>query len=191
MPIRLLVDDDQLIALKEAGYSDAEVAEISNKITGNNASANAVSRQLGRLKRTNRVRYSDTLPWKVPAINGHGNSRIAQMLRAQGRRARGKPLPEKTRKALEGWEKYMDEERLVVEYIYIKDADEENGAGFRFQYWQPEDGDSWYRKDPLPLGTPPEPVPFPVDRRSKFDDPVPVQRSPQSVWSGGLFSSTC
>ena len=191
MPKRLLVDDDQLIALLEAGYKPKEILRISNEITGNNATLGAVYRALSRLGRSKKIRYDDTLPWpKIPDIKDHGNSHTAHLLRAQGRRVRGLPLPERTRADLDAWEEYMDNTRQVVEYIYIADADEENPAGFRYQYWQPSDGDNWTRLIPLPPDTPPEPVPFPVDRRSKYDDPEPTsgQWQPESVWDGGLFS---
>lgn len=190
MPIRLLVDDDQLIAMDAAGMSPAEICEASNKITGNNAKVNSVSRALGRLGRSSPVRYNDTFPWKnVPDVNGHGNSHIAHMLRAQGRRARGLELSEKTQRALDSWEEEMDEQRMVVEYIYFEDANDVDEPGFRYRHWQPQDGDNWVRIVPLPLYTTKK-VPFPVDRRSKFHDPEPVisQRQPESVWAGGLFS---
>jgi hypothetical protein len=189
MPKRLLMDDDRLIAMHEAGYTHKEIAEASFKLTGNKVRDSTVSRALARLGRSEKIRYDDTLPWTLPDLNGHGNSKIAQMLRAQGRRARGIPLSEKTRLALDAWEEEMDADRKVVEYIYIDDVQDPDDAGFRYRHWQPADGDNWVRADPLPLGTT-RPVDYPVDRRSKYLDPEPMiqQREPESVWAGGLFS---
>ena len=149
MPERRLVPDPILLKWRdEYGLTYPEIVEENYKITGILVTKSAVSRAMFRLKKTKpRVKFTDTLPWVLE--ERHRRSHIAQMLLAQGRRARGLSLRPEVEKNLASWEGKLVRADAVVDYV--------PGTidGFVYRRRKPEDGDGWIRR---PAG---EPVPRP------------------------------
>lgn len=168
MPERRLVPDPLLIKWRLVDKLTLEqIRQESYKITGVMVTKSGVSRALARLKMTTpRVKYTDTLPWVLE--DDHRKSHIAQMLQAQGRRARGLELRPAVAKNLASWERKLIKADAVVDYV---PDSIENIDGFIYRRRKPEDGDGWVRR---PAG---EAVPEPVEENRKPEQPmkVPVQ----------------
>lgn len=101
----------------------AEIAEHVYKTTGVKVGRSTVSAALSRAGLTNRVRYSDALPWDRIKIEHNGHY-AAQMLRAGARIESGQEVSGDLRDRYQSWKDRLDAEDAVVHY------DPETSDGF-------------------------------------------------------------
>lgn len=119
---RYLPSDAKLAELART-MTHAQIAEYVYKTTGVKVGRSTVSAALSRAGLTNRIRYSDALPWERIKIEHNGHY-AAQMLRAGARIEAGQKVSDDLSDRYESWKARLDAEDAVVHY------DPDTGEGF-------------------------------------------------------------
>jgi len=119
---RYLPSDAKLSELART-MTHAQIAEYVYKTTGVKVGRSTVSAALSRAGLTNRIRYSDALPWDRIKIEHNGHY-AAQMLRAGARIESGQKVSDDLSDRYESWKARLDAEDAVVHY------DPNAGEGF-------------------------------------------------------------
>lgn len=118
---RLLPSDSTLEKWQEEGLTHQEMADRVLDWTGVSVSRSSVSAALHRAGLTNRVRYSEVIPWS-PIRSDHNHAYALSMLRILARKELGKPVTEDQHDRFESWSKRLDEDNACVAYVYNSDA---------------------------------------------------------------------
>jgi len=119
---RYLPSDAKLSELART-MTHAQIAEYVYKTTGVKVGRSTVSAALSRAGLTNRIRYSDALPWDRIKIEHNGHY-AAQMLRAGARIESDQKVSDDLSDRYESWKARLDAEDAVVHY------DPNAGEGF-------------------------------------------------------------
>ena len=112
---RYLPSDQQLAKWREDGLTHQQIAERVYKETGYRVSRSTVSAALSRAGLTNRVRYSEWLPWDRIATEHNGHY-AAQMLRAGARMEAGEEVSESLQSRYENWRARLEAEDACIHY---------------------------------------------------------------------------
>lgn len=136
---RYLPSDSILQRMVERGMTHAQIAEQVSRETGVRISRSTVSAALSRAGLTNRVRYSDTIPWS-PIKTEHNHHYALTQLRVKARLDAGQPVADEVRARYESWEQRLRDNDAVVAYVY------DSPDGFYYVPRRPEDGDGLIRR---------------------------------------------
>lgn len=138
---RYVPSDSILAKWREEGLSLNEMVDRIEKETGHRVARSTVASALSRAGLTNRVRYTDEIPW--PRIKVEHNRHYAlTMLRYLARRNQGLPLDDNQEERLDSWLDRLDEENAVVTYR------EDSPDGFYYIPRKKSDGDGVVRRPP-------------------------------------------
>lgn len=134
-PKRLPEDDNELIALAEAGLTNQEIAERYGLKAGESVRLRFL--KIGYIKPTRRV-HRDYIPWQVR--HDHQGKHLAKCLRAYSSQQQGRQLSEKDSRMLDKWLKFVNGGNpwglpLAVHYDYQDDE------GFWMEPRRPGDKD--------------------------------------------------
>ena len=121
---RYLPSDAKLADMAKT-MTHQQIADAVYAETGVRVNRSTVSAALSRAGLTNRIRYSDALPWPRIKVEHNGHY-VAQMLRAGARIQAGQDVMEALRARYESWSERMREEDAVIHY------DPETADGFHY-----------------------------------------------------------
>lgn len=125
--------------VEDFGWTHQQIADHVSKETGMPVARSTISAALSRAGLTNRVRYSEYIPWSpIKAIHNHHYALV--MLRVYARLQAGVKVPDDQVARYEAWRKKLEEHNAVV--AYIPDSDE----GFYYVPRKPSDGDALVTK---------------------------------------------
>lgn len=120
-PPRLLPSDSILQKwIEEEGLTHQQCADRVYEQTGVRVSRASISAALSKAGLTNRVRYTELIPWRV-AVE-HNRHNLLNLLRLEGRRRAGQKLTDTEEKALDSFKVRLAEADAVV--AYVRDTDE-------------------------------------------------------------------
>lgn len=134
---RLVPSASMLQRLVERGLTHQQIADEIYKETGIPVARSTVSAALSRAGLTERVRYSDVIPWDHIKME-HNQHYALTMLRAEARRQNGE-LSESGLKRLNSWKEKLKEENAVI--VYKPNTSD----GFYYVKRKASDGDSLTR----------------------------------------------
>lgn len=112
---RILPADSELVRMRDEGMTHQQIADTVSRRTGTHIGRSTVSVALVRAGEADqRVRYRDTVPWKVQ--HQHTAEYPLRMLRMLGRVRHGQPVNEDEHRRLKSWAAKLSTEQLVVAY---------------------------------------------------------------------------
>lgn len=112
---RYLPSDSQLAKWREEGLTHQQIADRVYEQTGYRVARSTISAALSRAGLTNKVRYSEWLPWDRIAVEHNGHY-AAQMLRAGARIEAGEEVSESLKQRYESWRKRLESEDACIHY---------------------------------------------------------------------------
>lgn len=140
---RYLPSDSILQRMVERGMTHQQIADAVSKETGVRISRSTVSAALSRAGLTNRVRYTDEIPWPVIKTE-HNHHYALTMLRVRARIAAGAKVNDDMQARYESWLEKLDESNAVVAYVY------DSPDGFYYVPRERRDGEGVIRKPDAP-----------------------------------------
>ncbi len=136
---RYLPSDSILQNMVERGMTHAQIAQHVTKETGVHVSRSTVSAALSRAGLTNRVRYTDTIPWS-PIKTEHNHHYALTQLRIKARLDAGQDVPAEVVERYESWLARLRDNDAVVAYVY------DSPDGFYYVPREAGDGDGIIRR---------------------------------------------
>ena len=112
---RILPSDSTLAKWREEGLTYQQICARIEEQTGEKVNPPTIGAALSRAGLTDRVRYSDALPWDNIKTQ-HNNHYAASMLRAWARRKRNLPLTAEQEARLDSWLARLKQEDAIVVY---------------------------------------------------------------------------
>lgn len=132
---RFVPSDSILRRYVERGMTHQQIADKVSKDTGVPVARSTISAALSRAGLTNRVRYSDVIPWS-PIKAEHNHHYALVMLRVHARLEAGLKVPDDQVARYQAWRDRLEENDAVV--AYVADSPE----GFYYVPRVKSDGDS-------------------------------------------------
>lgn len=116
MPARRILPSDSILAKwQDEGLTYRQMANRVYEQTGERVNPPTIGAALSRAGLTDRVRYSDALPWDT-IRTAHNHHYAATMLRYWARRKRKLPLTQEQENRLDSWLARLKEENAIVVY---------------------------------------------------------------------------
>lgn len=114
---RKLPSDSILKNWVEEGLDHKQIQQRIKERFGDDVALSSVSGHLSRMGLTNRIKYSDWIPWPRISLD-HNHHYSLNMLRIGARLDRGLQVRDIDRRRFERWKAELDEKNLCVHYVY-------------------------------------------------------------------------
>lgn len=110
-------DKNTLERWRDAGYTQAQMVEMTEKEFGNRVSRSAIAAAMVRYGLSEPVpRHDDFVPWPINPI--HAVAQPLKCLRFMGRRHSGRSLNQRETDMLDSWLSQLAERNLIVAYDF-------------------------------------------------------------------------
>ena len=108
---------DVLRRWRDAGYTQAEMVELTEKEFGQRVTRSAIANAMVRYGLAEDApRYQDEMPWRINPM--HVTAQPVRMLRLLGKRNQGRDLTARETEELTSWLRQLDEKKLILGYDY-------------------------------------------------------------------------
>lgn len=102
---------------RDAGYTQQEMVELTEKEFGQRVTRSAIANAMVRYGLADEApRYDEEVPWRVNPL--HATAQPVRMLRLLGKRNQGRDLSSRETEQLDSWLRQLDEKKLIVGYDY-------------------------------------------------------------------------
>ena len=118
MPARRKMPSDSILEKWVAeGLDHEQIRQRIKEEFNEDVALSSVSGHMSRIGATNRIKYSDWIPWGRISLD-HNHNYTLNMLRIGARLDRGKPVRDIDKGRFERWSKELQQKKLVVHYDY-------------------------------------------------------------------------
>jgi len=114
---RKMPSDSILEKWVEEGLDHPQIQQRIKDDFGEEVALSSVSGHLSRIGATNRIKYSDWIPWPRISLD-HNHHYALNMLRVGARLDRDLPVREVDQRRFERWSRELQDKDLVVHYSY-------------------------------------------------------------------------